>query len=88
MATLNHGSATVSEAIVLDTHRFVKRLTEKGFTEAQAEDSNLATKQNLLETKSDLERQIAAVRGDVLVLQWMVGLVIVVQIIPLPRSLF
>ncbi len=48
----------MSEPIAFDTHRFVKRLTESGFTEASAEaladeqvsllNSNLATKQNLL----------------------------------------
>ncbi|MCY4343343.1 MAG: hypothetical protein OXE83_07190 [Gammaproteobacteria bacterium] len=48
----------MSEPIAFDTHRFVKRLTENGFTEAPAEapadeqvsllNSNLATKQNLL----------------------------------------
>ena len=27
----------MSEAIAFDTHRFVKRLTENGFTEKQAE---------------------------------------------------
>jgi len=44
------------EAIAFDTHRFVKRLTQTGFTEAQAEaladeqvtllNSNLATKRH------------------------------------------
>ncbi len=121
----------MSGAIAFDTHRFVKRLTETGFTEAQAEaladeqvtllNGNLATKQNLLETKGDLERQLAELKGDlerqiaevkgdlerqiaevkgdlerqiaevkadVLVLKWMVGLVIVVQILPMLKSLF
>ncbi len=132
----------MSEAIAFDTHRFVKRLTQTGFTEAQAEaladeqvtllNTNLVTKQNLLETKvdlegqlaeikgdlerqmaeikgdlerqmvelkgdlerqltelkGDLERQIAEVKADMLVLKWMVGLVIVVQILPMLKSLF
>jgi len=64
----------MSEAIAFDTHRFVKRLTDNGFTEAQAEaladeqvsllNSNLATKQNLIELKGDLERQLAELKGD------------------------
>ena len=88
----------MSEAIAFDTHRFVKRPTRTGFTEAQAEaladeqaallNTNLATKQDLLETKGDLERQLAAVKADMLVLKWMVGLVIVVQILPILKSLF
>ncbi len=63
----------MSEAIAFDTHRFVKRLTKTGFTEAQAEaladeqvtllNGNLATKQNLLELKADL-------------LKWMIGALI------------
>ncbi len=63
----------MSQAIAFDTHRFIKRLTQTGFTEAQAEaladeqvtllNSNLATKQNLLELKADL-------------LKWMIGALI------------
>ena len=63
----------MSEAIAFDTHRFVKRLTETGFTEAQAEvladeqvnllNSNLATKQDLEALKADL-------------FKWMVGALI------------
>ncbi len=63
----------MSEAIAFDTHRFVKRLTESGFTETQAEaladeqvsllNSNLATKQNLHEVKSEL-------------LKWMMGAIV------------
>jgi len=121
----------MSEAIAFDTHRFVKRLTQTGFTEAQAEaladeqvillNGNLATKHDLLELKGDLERQLAELKGglerqlaevkggleqqlaevkggleqqlakvkaDMLVLKWMVGLVIVVQVLPLLKSLF
>jgi len=86
------------EAIAFDTHRFVKRLTQTGFTEAQAEaladeqvtllNSNLATKRDLLELKGDLELQLAKVKADIVVLKWMVGLVIVVQVLPMLRDLF
>ena len=68
----------MSEAIAFDTHRFVKRLTDNGFTEAQAEaladeqvnllNSNLATKQDLLKleaaTKQDLLKLEAATKQD------------------------
>ncbi len=63
----------MSEAIAFDTHRFVKRLVETGFTEVQAEvladeqvnllNGNLATKKDLLELKADL-------------LKWMIGALI------------
>ena len=56
----------MSEAIAFDTHRFVKNLTESGFTEQQAEalakeqidllNSNLATKVDIEGIKADLER--------------------------------
>ena len=55
----------MNEAIAFDTHRFVKNLTESGFTEQQAEalakeqvqllNSNLATKVDILAIKTDLE---------------------------------
>ena len=65
----------MSEAIAFDSHRFVKRLTESGFTEQQAEtladehvallNSNLATKADIealrRETKTDIARVEAAV---------------------------
>ena len=56
--------STMSEAITFDTHRFVKRLTDNGFTEMQAEtladnyvallNANLATKAALAAIKADL----------------------------------
>ena len=55
----------MTEAIAFDTHRFVKHLTESGFTEQQAEalakeqvqllNSNLATKVDILAIKADIE---------------------------------
>ena len=56
---------TMIEAIAFDTHRFVKRLTESGFTERQAEtlaeehvvllNANLATKADIAEIKAGTE---------------------------------
>lgn len=55
----------MNEAIAFDTHRFVKNLTESGFTEQQAEalakeqvqllNSNLATKVDIQAIKADSE---------------------------------
>ena len=56
----------MAEAIAFDTHRFVKRLTESGFTEKQAEtlaeehvallNANLATKADIAAVKADIAR--------------------------------
>ena len=69
----------MSEAISFDTHRFVKNLTEHGFTEEQAEtlameqvallNSNLATKEDIeklrLATKADIKELRAATKEDI-----------------------
>ena len=70
----------MAEAIAFDTHRFVKRLTESGFTERQAEtlaeehvallNANLATKADIAEVKA----QIEAVKADLL--KWLFGALI------------
>ena len=67
----------MSEAIAFDTHRFVKRLTDCGFTEQQAEtlaeehvallNANLATKTDIAAIKADIARVeagIAALRQE------------------------
>ena len=74
----------MTEAIAFDTHRFVKRLTESGFTEKQAEtlaeehvallNGNLATKADLAAVKADLQRDIEAVKADLL--KWLFGAMI------------
>ena len=54
----SYGSA-MSEAIAFDTHRFVKRLTDCGFTEQQAEtlaDEHVALLNANLATKADIAR--------------------------------
>ncbi len=55
----------MSEALAFDTHRFVKHLTESGFTEKQAEalaaqqvkllDGNLATRTDITGIQRDIE---------------------------------
>ena len=72
----------MSEAIAFDTHRFVKRLTENGFTEAQAEvladeqitllNANLATRQNIADVQkemTDIRKEIVDIRKDIEVLR-------------------
>ena len=70
----------MSEAIAFDTHRFVKRLTESGFTEKQAEtlaEEHVALLNANLATKADIakvEAQIEAVKADLL--KWLFGALI------------
>ena len=59
----------MGEAIAFDTHRFVKHLTQKGFTQEQAE--ALAEEQvNLLNsnlaTKADLELSLSHLKVELL----------------------
>ena len=77
-----HGSyhLPMTGAIAFDTHRFVKRLTEGGFTEKQAEtlaeehvallNANLATKADI----AKLDARIESVKSDLL--NWMFGALI------------
>ncbi len=54
----------MTEAIAFDTHRFVKRLTESGFTEKQAEtlaEEHVALLNTNLATKADIARIEAGV---------------------------
>ena len=67
-----------AEAINFDTHKFVKHLTENGFTEQQAEvlaeeqvnllNTNLATKADIeslrLATKADIEKLRQETKAD------------------------
>ncbi len=65
----------MSEAIAFDTHRFVKHLTENGFTEQQAEvladeqvhllNTNLATQADV----ATIQRDIAGVQREIEVLR-------------------
>ena len=58
----------MSEAIAFDTHRFVKHLTENGFTEQQAE--VLADEQvHLLNSNLATQADIAAIHQDIEILR-------------------
>jgi len=74
----------MTEAIAFDTHRFVKRLTDCGFTEKQAEtlaeehvallNSNLATKTDIETLRQETKAAIEASKSDLM--KWLVGLLI------------
>ncbi|MYI51047.1 MAG: DUF1640 domain-containing protein, partial [Rhodospirillaceae bacterium] len=74
----------MSEAIAFDTHRFVKRLTDCGFTEQQAEtladeqiallNGNLATKADIEALRHETKAAIEASKSDLM--KWLVGLLI------------
>ena len=81
----------MSEAIAFDTHRFVKRLTESGFTERQAEtlaeehvallNANLATKADVAAIHADIAKVEAGLKADIAsvkadLLKWMFGAMI------------
>ncbi len=65
----------MSQAIAFDTHRFVKHLTESGFTEKQAEtlaeeqvallNTNLATKADIETIKADIEALRLETKADI-----------------------
>ncbi len=65
----------MSEAIAFDTHRYVKRLTEHGFTEEQAEvlaeeqvallNANLATKADIEAVRAEIEALRLATKADI-----------------------
>ena len=65
----------MNEAIAFDTHRFVKRLTESGFTEKQAEtlaeehvallNTNLATKADIARVEAGMDALRQETRADI-----------------------
>ena len=80
-----------AEAIQFDTHKFVKHLTENGFTEQQAEvlaeeqvnllNTNLATKADIESLRLATKADIADVKADIEkvkadLLKWMFGMML------------
>ena len=65
----------MSEAIAFDTHRYVKKLTESGFTERQAEalaeeqvallNANLATKADIEAIRIEIEALRKETKADI-----------------------
>ncbi len=72
------------EALAFDTHKFVKHLTESGFTEAQAEalageqvdmiNSNLATREDIEKLRADTRADIANTESRLT--RWIIGAMI------------
>ncbi len=63
----------MTEAIAFDTHRFVKRLTESGFTEKQAEtlaEEHVAILNANLATKADIETLRQETKAGIEVLKY------------------
>ncbi len=73
--------------ITFDTHKYVKDLESSGMPTSQAEalvraqqdvlsqalDTQLATKSDLLEAKTEIKLEVAALRGEMLSIKWMIG---------------
>ena len=82
------------ETVTFDTHQAVKAITRSGLNDTQAEaivttittamNQSLATKSDILSLKVDME----ALKGEMLVLKWMVGVIIVVEVLPHLKFLF
>ena len=66
----------MSNTITFDTHQFIKHLTKAGFTPEQAEalseeqvkliDNNLATKKDIMQLKTDLEKSIEETKSSLI----------------------
>ena len=86
-----------AEAIQFDTHKFVKHLTENGFTEQQAEaladeqvnllNSNLATKADIEALRQEIKTDMANLRAELV--KWVYGAMIaqVILIVALVKLL-
>ena len=81
---------------VFDTLKASRDLKAAGFDETQAEaivitmaeafDDTVATKANLDAVKAELKQDIAAIKGDMKLLKWMVGVVLACVAFPLLKS--
>ena len=55
-------------------------------TMAGAFEDAVATKADLVEVKSELKQDIAAVKGDIKLLKWMIGVILVCVVFPILKS--
>jgi hypothetical protein len=73
--------------ITFDTHKFIRRLQQAGVSEAQAEaivdafreaygEAELATKQDLRALEMKLEARFEALKGEMTLIKWMLGLLL------------
>ncbi len=90
-------------AITFDTLKFARRLKDAGVPEKQAEAEALAEVFDLqreeLATKGDirdlearvsaqLQSELEPVRSDMRLIKWMLALVVIVNVVPVLKSLF
>ncbi len=83
-------------ATVFDTLKASRDLKAAGFDEIQAEaivatmaeafDDTVATKANLDAVKAELKQDITAIKGDMKLLKWMVGVVLACVAFPILKS--
>ena len=89
-------------SITFDTLKYTERLRAAGVPEQQAKaeaealrdvlaeamDASLATKPDVLDLKNDLKLEIAAVRGELSSIKWMMGALIAIAIANFGKQFF
>lgn len=83
---------------LFDTHKAVLRLVSSGFSEKQAAEMVSIQAENIsaiaeqsLATKDDINLvrgDIGRLEGDIKLLKWMIGVVVIVEVIPVIKTLF
>ncbi|MEO5333381.1 MAG: CCDC90 family protein [Magnetococcus sp. YQC-5] len=84
-----------------DTLEFVESLESSGFTKEQSKGmvnafkkaqetqlKELATKGDLKELEAKIEKELAPIRADLLLIKWMLALVITSTVLPALKTLF
>ena len=81
---------------VFDTLKASDNLKAAGIEAKQAEaivhtmagafEGSVATKADLVEVKSELKQDIAAVKGDIKLLKWMIGVILICVVFPILKS--
>ncbi len=86
--------------VTFDTLEYVKELKEGGFSDKQADamaqaqkkvineaiDNSLAAKGDINDAKLELKTDIQGVKAELLILKWMLGVVIAVEVLPLLKQ--
>jgi len=88
--------------LTIDTLRYTERLRAAGVPEQQAKaeaealrdvlaeamDSSLATKADLMEVKAELRLEMAGIRGELSTIKWMMGVLIAVVLANFAKQFF
>ncbi len=86
-------------SITFDTHKFVRKLQEAGFDEKQAEgltdamraaieESELVTRRDLREMELRIDTRFESLKGDMLLIKWMMGALIAMAIANFSKQFF